>query len=46
MNADQVKLAHQLILVTNVFLFLIDKHKKKTYACHSTSRAISEAVKR
>ena len=46
MNADQAKLAHQLILVTNTFLHQVDKRKEKVYACHPIGKAVSEVVRR
>ena len=46
MNANQTKLAHELILVTIAFLRLVNKRKEKAYACHLIIRAVSEMVKR
>ena len=45
MSADQAKLAHQLIAVTNVFLRPVDHHEMKAHAYHPISRAVSEMVK-
>ena len=46
MSANQAKLMHQLILVTNAFLCPVDKHKEKVHTCHPILRAVSEKVKR
>ena len=44
MSADQTKLAHQLILVTNAFLRPVDEREEKTHAHYPIGRAVSEAV--
>ena len=44
MSADQSKLAHQLILVINAFLYPLDKREEKAYACHPISKAVSKTV--
>ena len=46
MYVNQTKLMHQLILITNTFLRLIDKYKKKTHACHPIGKGINKAVKK
>ena len=46
MGADQAKLAHKLILVTNVFLRLVDEREEKTHTCYSIGKAINKAIKR
>ena len=45
MSADQVKLTHQLILVSNVFLHLVDEREEKVYTRHLIGRVVSEAVR-
>ena len=45
MSANQAKFAHQLILVLNAFLHLVDKRKEKAHACHLIGKAVSEVVK-
>ena len=47
MSTDQAaKFAHQLILLTNTFLDLVIKRKKKTHACHATERVTNKKVKK
>ena len=45
MSANQTKLAHQLILVTNAFLHPINKREEKTYAHHPFSQGVSKATR-
>ena len=45
MSADQAKLAHQLILVTNAFLYPVDKREEKTHAHYPIGKAVGEAVR-
>ena len=45
MSGDQAKLVHQLILIANVFLHLVDEGKEKVYAHYPISRAVSQAVR-
>ena len=47
MNANQVaKLAHQLILPTNIFLDLIFKYKQKVNACDFIKETTIEVIKK
>ena len=46
MSANQVKLAHQFILIINTFLRLVDEREKKAYAGHHIGKDVSEAVRR
>ena len=46
MSINQAKLTHQLILVTNVFLRLINKRKKKAHVDYSIAKAVSETVRK
>lgn len=44
MSVDQGKLVHQLIIVTNAFLRLINKREEKVYACHPIGTPMSEVI--
>ena len=46
MSANQAKLAHQLIVVTNIFLRPVDEHEEKAHTRHPIGRAVIEAVRR
>ena len=47
MSVDQVaKLAHQLLLFTNVFLNPVVEREEKTYTCHTTRQIANKAVKK
>ena len=47
MNVDQAaKLAHQFILVINVFIRLVNKHKEKAHTCHPIGKAMSGVVRK
>ena len=45
MNADQAKLAYQLILITNTFLRPVDEHEEKTHVRHPIGRAMSKVIR-
>ena len=45
MNIDYIKFEQQLILVSNIFLRLVDEHKEKVHVCYPSDKAVSEMIK-
>ena len=46
MSAGQAKLAHQFLLVINIFLPPVDEYEERAHARHLIGRAVSKAVRR
>ena len=45
MNIDQAKFSHQYILITNVFVHLMNRRKKKVHIFYTIGKAVSEVVR-